>query len=131
MYCGLRCVGPFRCLQTFCFRDLDMSAAAFGDELPQELAASIQRILGIEDEDEIEKLHGFDPINCLNALFPNEESLVEIDAVQRRLNEDQLTLQAEISELQEDLQHEQEPNRMQAIQEMIAVRARCRGTEAS
>lgn len=52
----------------------------------------------------------------------SEASLSKLDAVQSHLAETGKELQREIAALQEDLQKEQDPNRMQAIQEMISVR---------
>ena len=50
-----------------------------------------------------------------------EASLSKLEAVQTELAESEKELQHEIAELQEDLRQEQDPNRMQAIQEMISV----------
>jgi len=44
-----------------------------------------------------------------------------MDAVQARLAENELELLHEISSLQEELKRDQDPGRMQLIQEMISV----------
>lgn len=45
----------------------------------------------------------------------------QLGAIQARLSGDAVSLQAEIDSLREDLQKHQDPQRMQLIQEMIAV----------
>lgn len=54
-------------------------------------------------------------------MSPLEASLEHIDAVQARLVRDELVLQREIELLQEDLKRDQDPGKMQLIQEMISV----------
>lgn len=51
-----------------------------------------------------------------------EASLAHIDAVNSRLAETQLELQNEIDSLQQELSTNQDPEKMQVIQEMISVR---------
>ena len=51
-----------------------------------------------------------------------EASLGELEAVQQRLADDERQLKAQIDELTEELKANQDPNRMQLIQEMISVR---------
>ena len=50
-----------------------------------------------------------------------EASLSKLEVVQTQLAENERELQHEITALQEDLRKEQDPTRMQAIQEMISV----------
>ena len=52
-----------------------------------------------------------------------EAALGQLEAVQNRLAENEKELQREIQYLQAELRREQDPNRMQLIQEMISVRA--------
>ena len=52
-----------------------------------------------------------------------EASLALLEAVQTKLTENQRDLQREIDSLKEELRQNQDPNRMQLIQEMISVRA--------
>jgi hypothetical protein len=52
--------------------------------------------------------------------FP-EASLGHIDAVQAQLAQNELELRREIDSLQEELKRDQDPSRMQLIQEMISV----------
>lgn len=54
-------------------------------------------------------------------MSPLEASLEHIDVVQARLARDELVLQREIELLQEDLKRDQDPGKMQLIQEMISV----------
>ena len=60
---------------------------------------------------------------CLrSALFAFlEESLGQLDVVQAQLAKDEQDLQNEIAQLQEELRLQQDPGRMQLIQEMISV----------
>ena len=51
-----------------------------------------------------------------------EASLGELEAVQQRLVENEREMKAQIDELTEELKANQDPNRMQLIQEMISVR---------
>ena len=111
------------------------------DELPHELVLSIQRILNLESSQHNDPLDvlssDFTPIDILNGFFPDgmlkfrwyahtlnlcaEASLGQIDAVQARLSQNELVLQREIDSLQEELKRDQDPGRMQLIQEMISV----------
>ncbi|KAH7107994.1 Vps53-like protein [Auriculariales sp. MPI-PUGE-AT-0066] len=88
-------------------------------ELPPELAQSILRVLDVQHEDELERLADFDPVPPLNALFPDHPSLSQIEAIQGRLREDERALQEQIDELYVELRRDQDPGRMQLIQEMI------------
>ncbi|KZV93409.1 hypothetical protein EXIGLDRAFT_612935 [Exidia glandulosa HHB12029] len=88
-------------------------------EIPYELAQDILRVLDVQHEDDIERLASFSPLASLNALFPDQAALAELDAVQGRLREDQRALQTQIDELQNELRRDQDPDRMQLIQEMI------------
>ena len=51
-----------------------------------------------------------------------EASLGELEAVQQRLADTEREMKAQIDELTEELKANQDPNRMQIIQEMISVR---------
>ena len=48
--------------------------------------------------------------------------MAHLDAVQARLAQNEAVLQQQIEELQLELRRDQDPNRMQQIQEMISVR---------
>jgi hypothetical protein len=50
-----------------------------------------------------------------------EASLGELEAVQQRLAGNELEMKIQIEELTEELKGNQDPNRMQLIQEMISV----------
>ena len=52
-----------------------------------------------------------------------EASLGELEAVQQRLAENERQIKAQIDELTEELKANQDPDRMQLIQEMISVRS--------
>lgn len=52
-----------------------------------------------------------------------DASLAHIDAVNSRLSETQVSLQDEIDSLQRELSTNQDPEKMQLIQEMISVRS--------
>ena len=90
-------------------------------DLPPELAASILRVLDVQHEDELERLADFEVVPPLNALFPDQPTLSQIDAIHGRLQEDQRLLQEQIDVLQAELRRDQDPDRMQLIQEMIGV----------
>ena len=51
-----------------------------------------------------------------------EASLGELEAVQQRLADNERQMKAQVDELTEELKANQDPNRMQMIQEMISVR---------
>lgn len=51
-----------------------------------------------------------------------EASLGQLETVQSKLAQDEQDLAAEIRELQEELRLQQDPGKMQIIQEMISVR---------
>ncbi|KAI0829823.1 Vps53-like protein [Trametes gibbosa] len=94
------------------------------DELPPELILSIERILDLHahaDTDALDRLtNDFNPIGVLNDYFPNEAALGQMEAVQTRLAENERALQEEIHLLREELRKDQDPSRMQLIQEMIS-----------
>ncbi|RDB16847.1 Vacuolar protein sorting-associated protein 53 [Hypsizygus marmoreus] len=96
----------------------------YTDELPHEVILAIQRVLEVkagEDNDPLDALSTtFNPVDVLNDLFPDEASLAHIDTVNARLSETQLILQKEIESLQVELKRNQDPERMQLIQEMIS-----------
>jgi hypothetical protein len=50
-----------------------------------------------------------------------EASLSQLETVQARLSQNERDLQCEIDALREELRRDQDPNRMQMIQEMISV----------
>ncbi|KAF7306010.1 hypothetical protein HMN09_00755500 [Mycena chlorophos] len=94
------------------------------DELPQEVVVAIQRVLELKTGPEADPLDDlskdFDCVGILNGYFPDEASLADISAVQAKLSETQNELQREIDALQEELKNNQDPARMQLIQEMIS-----------
>lgn len=51
-----------------------------------------------------------------------EASLGELEVVQQRLADSERQMKVQIDELTEELKTNQDPNRMQLIQEMISVR---------
>ncbi|CCL98710.1 uncharacterized protein FIBRA_00714 [Fibroporia radiculosa] len=94
------------------------------EELPPELVLSIERILEIRPgyiQDPLDRIsHDFNPVGVLNDYFPDETSLDRFDAIQGRLTENERELQLEIESLKEQLRRDQDPSRMQLIQEMIS-----------
>ncbi|KAI0266660.1 Vps53-like protein [Gloeopeniophorella convolvens] len=94
------------------------------EELPHDLVASIQRILDIkaaQDTDPLDALGAdFDAVGVINGYFPDEESLGQLESVQAQLAQDEKDLRNEIAELQDELRTQQDPDKMQAIQEMIS-----------
>ena len=50
-----------------------------------------------------------------------ESALGQLEAVQARLAQNEQDLQAELDALREELRKDQDPSRMQLIQEMISV----------
>lgn len=117
------------------------------EELPRDLVLSIQRILDLNASPETDTLDtvgdGFSATDVINGYFPDgaskcctqglaniyqthhfgfvEESLGQLDLVQAQLAKDEQDLQNEIAQLQEELRLQQDPGRMQLIQEMISV----------
>lgn len=93
-------------------------------ELPQEVIVAIQRILELNPENQNDPLdvlsNEFNPVDMLNQLFPDEASLSQLETVQARLAQNERDLQGEIDALKEELRRDQDPNRMQMIQEMIS-----------
>jgi hypothetical protein len=59
--------------------------------------------------------------NCLLAHLSVEASLAQTEVVQARLAQNELDLKREISALHEELKRDQDPGRMQLIQETISV----------
>ena len=110
-------------------------------ELPQELLLSIQRVLEINDteQDPLDVLsNDIDTVRVLNTFFPDgkshahtpsirfnglctEASLGQINVVQEQLAENQRQMKRDIVQLEAELKRDQDPNRMQLIQEMISV----------
>ncbi|RDX42721.1 hypothetical protein OH76DRAFT_1362271 [Lentinus brumalis] len=94
------------------------------DELPPELILSIERILDLHttpDTDPLDRLtNDFNPVGVLNDYFPDEAALGQLEAVQAKLAQNERELQAEIDALREELRKDQDPSRMQLIQEMIS-----------
>ncbi|KAJ7772691.1 Vps53-like protein [Mycena maculata] len=96
----------------------------YQDELPHEVVLAIQRVLDAQSDQDADPLdtlsNDFDPVDLLNGFFPDEASLAHIASVQARLVETQRELQREIDALQAELKQNQDPTRMQLIQEMIS-----------
>ncbi|TFK53541.1 hypothetical protein OE88DRAFT_1655697 [Heliocybe sulcata] len=93
------------------------------DHLPHEVLLSLQRVLNVEDKesDPLSALtDDFNPVQVINSYFPDEASLAQIESVQAKLVQDEEQLQREIDALQEELRRDQNPRRMQLIQEMIS-----------
>lgn len=121
-------------LPTFNFRE---------GELPPELIVSIGRVLDLhpgQEADPLDRLSNtFDPVSILNSYFPDgkrhttcmpvsltwlrhaEASLGQLAAVEARLIENEMELQREIESLMDQLRRNQDPSRIQQIQEMISV----------
>ncbi|EIW83097.1 hypothetical protein CONPUDRAFT_121483 [Coniophora puteana RWD-64-598 SS2] len=95
-----------------------------GDGLPHELVLAIQRILDLNTDAQSDPLDvlsdDFRPVDVINQLFPDDASLGQLEAVQARLAHDAENLQKEVDVLQEELKRDQDPSRMQQIQEMIS-----------
>ncbi|PFH49037.1 hypothetical protein AMATHDRAFT_64066 [Amanita thiersii Skay4041] len=95
-----------------------------GDGLPHEVILAMQRILEIKQDEISDPLddltNDFSPVRVLNGLFPDESSLAHIEDVNAKLNETQNKLHAEIDALRDELRTNQDPERMQLIQEMIS-----------
>ncbi|KAG8919927.1 Vacuolar protein sorting-associated protein 53, partial [Tulasnella sp. 408] len=99
-------------------------------ELPQDVVAGLQRILLLDPSpaDPLDTLTAFSPVDSLNALFPNgkallriwKESLARLDTVRAQLATQQKEIQDEIDALRLELRRDQDPNRLQTIQELIA-----------
>ncbi|KAG8744498.1 Vacuolar protein sorting-associated protein 53 [Ceratobasidium sp. 414] len=87
---------------------------------PTPLILRIQNILDLPPTNSPDALAGFDPVASLNELFPDEASLARVAAVQAQLDENIREIQAEIDGLRTELRRDQEPARMQLIQELIA-----------
>jgi hypothetical protein len=114
------------------------------EELPHEVILAIQRILDVqpdfEENDPLATLsNDFSRVDMLNEIFPDgefglsvitpgsspvntsENSLSKVEAVQAGLVQNELELQREIDALQLELERDQDPTRMQLIQETISV----------
>ncbi|KAG9000397.1 Vacuolar protein sorting-associated protein 53 [Tulasnella sp. JGI-2019a] len=90
-------------------------------ELSVEIVADIQRILKLDSGTTgLDALNGFDPVETLNSLFPNEEALGNLAEVQVDLARQQAELQEMISMYRAELQRDQDPGRMQLVQELIS-----------
>ncbi|EPQ57099.1 hypothetical protein GLOTRDRAFT_137518 [Gloeophyllum trabeum ATCC 11539] len=100
-----------------------MYATRTDGPLPHELILSLQRVLNIQEaeDDPLNALaDDFNPVQVLNSYFPDEASLAKIESVQAKLAQDEEQLQREIDALHEQLRRDQNPRRMQLIQEMIS-----------
>ncbi|KAF5348642.1 hypothetical protein D9758_006764 [Tetrapyrgos nigripes] len=90
-------------------------------DLPHEVVLAIQRVFDQQLQDPLDSLsNDFNPVEILNSYFPDEASLANTEAVQAKLAEDQRAIQKEIDALREQLKRNQDPDRMQLIQEMIS-----------
>ncbi|KAL1705298.1 Vps53-like protein [Schizophyllum commune] len=93
-------------------------------ELPPELLVSIQRVLELKEDADAEAIDSlgpnFSPVDALNKFFPNEASLANLESVRKSLADGQAALEREIAGLREDLKREQDPSKMQLLQEMIS-----------
>ncbi|QRV79068.1 vacuolar protein sorting-associated protein 53 [Ceratobasidium sp. AG-Ba] len=87
---------------------------------PTPLILRIQNILDLPPTNSTDALTGFDKIATLNELFPDEASLARVNEVQTQINQDIIQIQQEIDGLRAELRRDQEPARMQLIQELIA-----------
>ncbi|CAE6431773.1 unnamed protein product [Rhizoctonia solani] len=99
------------------------------------IVLDIQNILDLAPTNSIDALEGFDAVASLNELFPDgkssflcriptnprtEASLARASEVQEQLHHDVAQIQTEIDSLRAELRKDQEPARMQLIQELIA-----------
>ncbi|KAF8739954.1 Vps53-like, N-terminal, partial [Rhizoctonia solani] len=81
----------------------------------------IQNILDLAPTNSVDALEGFDAIASLNEFFPDGmASLVRASEIQEKLHHDVTQIQTEIDSLRAELRKDQEPARMQLIQELIA-----------
>ncbi|KAF9268827.1 hypothetical protein L218DRAFT_917932 [Marasmius fiardii PR-910] len=91
------------------------------DELPRELVLSIQRVLETQSSDPFEPFSNeFNPAEVLNNFFPDETSLALTENVKEKLLQTKQDLQHELESLRQELKRNQDPDRMQLIQEMIS-----------
>ncbi|KAK1230251.1 Vacuolar protein sorting-associated protein 53 [Marasmius sp. AFHP31] len=91
------------------------------DELPRELILSIQRVLETQSSDPFEPFaQEFNAVEVLNNFFPDEESLAQTNNVREQLLQKKKELQHELDGLREELKRNQDPDKMQLIQEMIS-----------
>ncbi|KAG8953402.1 Vacuolar protein sorting-associated protein 53 [Tulasnella sp. 424] len=79
-------------------------------ELPQDVVAGLQRILLLDPS----------PGDPLDTLTSFKESLARLDTVRKQLAVQQKEIQDEIDALRLELRRDQDPNRLQTIQELIA-----------
>ncbi|CAE6346086.1 unnamed protein product [Rhizoctonia solani] len=84
------------------------------------IVLDIQNILDLAPTNSVDALEGFDAIASLNELFPDETSLARASEIQEKLHHDVAQIQTEIDSLRAELRRDQEPARMQLIQELIA-----------
>ncbi|CEL61322.1 Vacuolar protein sorting-associated protein 53 homolog OS=Gallus gallus GN=VPS53 PE=2 SV=1 [Rhizoctonia solani AG-1 IB] len=84
------------------------------------IVLDIQNILDLAPTNSVDALEGFDAITSLNELFPDEASLARASEIQEKLHHDVAQIQTEIDSLRAELRKDQEPARMQLIQELIA-----------
>ncbi|KAJ1304244.1 hypothetical protein OPQ81_005407 [Rhizoctonia solani] len=84
------------------------------------IVLDIQNILDLAPTNSVDALEGFDAVASLNELFPDEASLARASEIQEKLHHDVLQIQTEIDALRAELRKDQEPARMQLIQELIA-----------
>ncbi|CAE6394196.1 unnamed protein product [Rhizoctonia solani] len=80
----------------------------------------IQNILDLAPTNSVDALEGFDAVASLNEFFPDEDSLARASQIQENLHRDVVLIQTEIDALRAELRKDQEPARMQLIQELIA-----------
>ncbi|KAG7098487.1 hypothetical protein E1B28_000431 [Marasmius oreades] len=93
----------------------------YNDELPRELVLSIQRVLETQSSDPFEPFSSeFKPEEVLNNFFPDEASLAQTENVREKLLQTKQDLQHELETLRQELKRNQDPDRMQLIQEMIS-----------
>ncbi|EMD37699.1 hypothetical protein CERSUDRAFT_136451 [Gelatoporia subvermispora B] len=93
------------------------------DEIPPEVILRIERVLEIQGQEGelLDRLsNDFNAVATLNSYFPDESSLSQLEAVQKRLAQKEQQLQTEIDALKEELRRDSDPSRMQLIQEMIS-----------
>ncbi|EUC58213.1 vacuolar sorting-associated-like protein [Rhizoctonia solani AG-3 Rhs1AP] len=84
------------------------------------IVLDIQNILDLAPTNSVDALEGFDAVASLNELFPDEASLARASEIQEKLHHDVVQIQTEIDALRAELRKDQEPARMQLIQELIA-----------
>ncbi|CAE6492671.1 unnamed protein product [Rhizoctonia solani] len=83
------------------------------------IVLDIQNILDLAPTNSVDALEGFDAVASLNELFP-DGNLARASEIQEKLHHDVVQIQTEIDTLRAELRKDQEPARMQLIQELIA-----------